>query len=176
MHASLCSQYPSLAGNKRGGELCAKNRFTYFSLSAMPDATKSNLWHYNAKLKHFANQNRKAMTKAEACLWKYALGKRQMKGYQFRRQRPVLNYIADFMCKELMLIIEVDGVTHQWSEVADADIKRENELKEVGFSVIRFTDDEVLEQINQVIASVEAFIETREGILLTTTNPREGAV
>jgi very-short-patch-repair endonuclease len=49
-------------------------------------------------------------------------------------------------------------------------------LKEVGFSVIRFTDDEVLEQINQVIASVEAFIETREGILLTTTNPREGAV
>ena len=45
------------------------------------------------------------MTKAEACLWKYVLGSRQMKGYQFRRQRPVLNYIADFMCKELLLAV-----------------------------------------------------------------------
>ena len=56
------------------------------------------------------------MTKAEACLWKYVLKARQLKGFQFRRQRPVLNYIADFMCKELMLIIEVDGITHHDEE------------------------------------------------------------
>ena len=75
------------------------------------------------------------MTKAEACLWKYILSKRQMRGYLFRTQRPVLNYIADFMCKELMLIIEVYGHTHHWEEVASNDINREEALKNVGFNV-----------------------------------------
>ena len=52
------------------------------------------------------------MTKSEACLRKYVLGRRQMMGYQFRRQRPVLEYIVDFMCMDLLLIVEVDGITH----------------------------------------------------------------
>jgi very-short-patch-repair endonuclease len=56
---------------------------------------------YNKNLQPFANKLRKNITKAEACLWKYVLKAKQLKGYQFRRQRPVLNYIADFMCKEL---------------------------------------------------------------------------
>ena len=85
--------------------------------------------YYNKRLKSFANTNRKEMTKAEACLWKYVLGNRQMLGYQFRRQRPILEYIADFMCKELMLIIEVDGLTHQWEEVAENDGRRQKGLK-----------------------------------------------
>jgi len=75
----------------------------------MEKANKNNLWHYNHTLKHFANTNRKDMTKAEACIWKYLLSGKQMMDFSFRRQRPVLNFIADFMCKELMLIIEVDG-------------------------------------------------------------------
>ncbi|MBC8052934.1 MAG: DUF559 domain-containing protein [Sphingobacteriaceae bacterium] len=128
----------------------------------MNQADPTNLWHYNSNLKVFANQNRKSMTKAEACLWKFVLSKKQMKGYQFRRQRPVLNYIADFMCKELMLIIEVDGITHQWQEVAEKDIKREDELKAIGFNVLRFNDDEVLEQINAVIYRIEEYIEEFE--------------
>lgn len=69
------------------------------------------------------------MTKAEACLWKYALRARQMKGYQFRRQRPVINYIADFMCKDLMLIIEVDGLSHQFEEVIRKDKIRQEALE-----------------------------------------------
>lgn len=48
-----------------------------------------------------------------------------MKRYHFRRQRPVLNYITDFICKEFMLVIEVDGLTHQLSEVAEKDIQRQ---------------------------------------------------
>jgi very-short-patch-repair endonuclease len=52
--------------------------------------------HYNKNLQPFANRLRKEMTKAEACLWKYVLRAGKMKGFQFRRQRPVLNYIADF--------------------------------------------------------------------------------
>ena len=61
------------------------------------------------------------MTKAEACLWKYVLKAGQLKGFPFRRQRPVLNYIADFLCKELKLIIEVDGITHQWEDTIKKD-------------------------------------------------------
>jgi very-short-patch-repair endonuclease len=72
----------------------------------MNNADSGNLWYYTGRLRRFANENRKDMTKAEACLWKYVLSKRQMLRYQFRRQRPVLNSIADFMCKELMLIID----------------------------------------------------------------------
>ncbi|MCW3076617.1 MAG: hypothetical protein JWO32_1226, partial [Bacteroidetes bacterium] len=56
-------------------------------------------------------ENRSQMTKSEVCLWKYAFRAKQM-GYTFNRQQPVLNYIADFMCNELKLIIEVDGYTH----------------------------------------------------------------
>lgn len=55
--------------------------------------------YYNKNLQPNANRLRKEMTKAEACLWKYVLRARKMKGFQFKRQRPVLIYIADFMCK-----------------------------------------------------------------------------
>ena len=52
-----------------------------------------------------------------------------MEGYQFRRQRPVMDYIADFMCKELMLIIEVDGITHTYPEVIENDCIRQQRLE-----------------------------------------------
>jgi len=78
------------------------------------DANQNNNYAYNKFLQPYANALRKNMTKAEACLWKYALRARSMKGCQFRRQRPVLQYIADFMCKELKLIIEVDGSSHHY--------------------------------------------------------------
>ena len=77
-------------------------------------ANKSNYCNYNKNLQPFANSLRKNMTKVEACLWKYALKARQMRGYQFRSQRTSLNYTADFMGKELPLIIEVDGITHTY--------------------------------------------------------------
>ena len=114
--------------------------------------------HYNKNLRHFASSNRKEMTKAEACIWKYVLSKRQMLGYQFRRQRPVLNYIADFMCQELKLIIEVDGLTHQWEEVYENDIVRQQRLEDIGFTVIRFDDRDVLKQINLVAKRIEDVI------------------
>ena len=99
----------------------------------MKKASPRNNYHYNPKLRPLANHLRKTMTKSEACLWKYVLSKRQMKGYQFRRQRPVLNYIADFMCKELLLIIEVDGITHDDPEAVEQDLIRDENLREVGF-------------------------------------------
>ncbi|MGZ3900132.1 MAG: endonuclease domain-containing protein, partial [Bacteroidia bacterium] len=102
--------------------------------------------HYNKNLRGFANKNLKQMTKAAVCLWKYALRGKQM-GYTFNRERPVLNYIADFMCKELKLIIEVDGYTHTLEEVIKNDIVRQKNIEDAGFRVIRFKDEEILKQI-----------------------------
>ncbi len=102
----------------------------------MEKAGPSNNWHYNKNLKPFANKLRKNMTKAEACLWKYSLRAGKHSNWQFRRQRPVLRYIADFMCKELLLIIEVGGFTHNWEETLDKDEKKEEDLESVGFKGI----------------------------------------
>jgi len=128
----------------------------------MEKAEKENLWHYNSDLKDFANTNRKNMTKAEACIWKFLLSSKQMMGYQFRRQRPILNFIVDFMCKELMLIIEIDGLTHQWESVAERDISREKALSDIGFTVIRFNDDEVLNDLENVNRAICFYIEDIE--------------
>ena len=125
-------------------------------------ADKSNNYCYNKKLKYLANTLRKNMTKSEACLWKYALRARMMRGCQFRRQRPVLNYIADFMCKELKLVIELDGLTHQNEEAQAKDSIRTLDLKNVGFTVIRFTDEEVLTDLPSVISNIEKVIDHLE--------------
>ena len=121
-------------------------------------ADKENLYAYNKKLQPFAHKLRSSMTKAEACLWKYALRARGMKGYQFRRERPVLNYIADFMCMELKLIIEVDGFTHQCEETAIKDNRKDADLAAAGFTVLRFTDNEVLTQLTMVVTKIEETI------------------
>ncbi len=102
------------------------------------------------------------MTKAEACLWKYVLRASQMKGYQFRRQRPVLKYIADFMCKELMLIIEVDGITHHYYDVQKRDKLRQKELEHSGFTILRFEDEDILTALDSVSEEIEKWIENNE--------------
>ncbi len=127
------------------------------------DKTPYSNNHYNKRLQPFAHELRAQMTKAEACLWKYVLRARLMKGYQFRRQRPVLNYIADFMCPELKLIIEVDGLTHTWEETVIKDEQREAALKNAGFTVLRFTDNEVLNNISNVTMAIEHWIEMHTG-------------
>ncbi|MEO1051024.1 MAG: endonuclease domain-containing protein [Bacteroidota bacterium] len=110
---------------------------------------------FNKNLTPKANSLRKTMTKAEASLWKYVLRAGGVKGFTFRRQRPVLQYIADFMCKELWLIIEVDGITHSYEEVAENDIRRQQALEQAGFNVLRFTDEEVLTSIENVATNIE---------------------
>ena len=116
---------------------------------------------YNKNLQPYASRLRKEMTKAEACLWKYILKAKQLRGYQFRRQRPVLSYIADFVCMELMLVIEVDGLTHHWEETILKDKKKQADLEAAGFTVLRFTDDEVLNNIKIVHDYLENWIEKK---------------
>ena len=86
-----------------------------------------------------------------------------MKGFQFRRQRPVMRYIADFMCKELMLIIEVDGSIHQLEEIIKNDEVRQKALEAAGFTVLRFTNEEVLKDIQSVYSYLEDWIDKKIG-------------
>ena len=120
-------------------------------------------YNYNKKLKGFARSLRNNSTKAEIVLWSNLLRAKTFYGYSFLRQRPIGNYIADFMCKELMLIIEVDGYSHLLDEVIQMDIKKEEYLKSIGFTIIRFTDDEVLNDINNVQKTLESFLDSRKG-------------
>ncbi len=73
-----------------------------------------------------------------------------------------LNYIADFMCKELMLVIETDGYTHQFEETIRKDNEKQQALEEAGFMVLRFTDDEVLHNIENVRQAILFAVETSE--------------
>lgn len=98
------------------------------------------------------------MTKAEACLWKYILRAGTLSGYKFKRQRPILDYIADFMCPELMLVIEVDGITHEHEAVIVKDKIKQQKLEEVGFTVLRFTNWEVLNQMGEVSAILNGWL------------------
>ena len=129
----------------------------------MQPAGPNNNWHYNHKLRPLARALRRNMTKAEACLWKYALRASETMGHSFTRQRPVLSYIADFMCKELCLVIEVDGVTHLDEEVIKKDAKKQRNFEAAGFHVLRFRDEEVLNHIDQVILEIERCIKEIAG-------------
>jgi very-short-patch-repair endonuclease len=122
------------------------------------DFKSSDNFHYNNKLQPLARQLRKSLTKSEACLWKYVLKAKQLNGYQFRRQRPILQYIADFFCKDLMLIIELDGITHDNEISHSKDIQREERLTRAGFKIVRFTDEEVLNNMAGVILELKRII------------------
>src|SRR5690554_2180656 len=104
-----------------------------------------------------ASQMRKNPTKAEAVLWN-ALRKKQL-GYKFRQQHPIYNYIVDFVCLEKKLIVEVDGEIHKFQ--LEKDSERELLLKEKkGFHVIRFTNDEVLNNLSDVINKIKSLLDT----------------
>ncbi|MBK6708583.1 MAG: endonuclease domain-containing protein [Sphingomonadales bacterium] len=88
-----------------------------------------------------ARRLRRDMTEAEKRLWKH-LRNRQMEGCKFRRQEPVQNRIADFLCIEVKLIIELDGGQH--GEQIEADAERTRQLEAAGYTVLRFWSSDVL--------------------------------
>jgi very-short-patch-repair endonuclease len=112
---------------------------------------------YNPKLKELARTLRNQSTKSEIILWHY-LKSKQMMGYDFHRQKPIDNYILDFFCNELMLAIELDGYSHQLDEVFEKDLKKEQRINELGIKILRFQDDEVYFDIENVLRSIENYI------------------
>lgn len=82
--------------------------------------------------------------------------------HKFLRQRPVLNYIVDFVCLELMLIIECDGASHFIEGAEIKDVKRQKALEEIGFTFLRFEDGMVINHIGMVCSIVEQEIEEKK--------------
>lgn len=105
------------------------------------------------KLKDFANENRKNPTQAESILWDYLKGKQL--GVSFRRQHVIGEYIADFICLSHHLIVEIDGNYHQLPEQQSSDEERTKRLEELGMKIIRFTNDEIIGNIEMVINKIK---------------------
>ncbi|MCK7527128.1 MAG: DUF559 domain-containing protein [Ignavibacteriales bacterium] len=119
-----------MEGNGRGGFLLVNKNFIKL-FSAMK---KRKIIPYNPKLKEYAKKLRSDSTFTEILLWSYLKGK-QMRGYDFDRQRPIDNYIVDLYCKDIQLAIEVDGESHHGN--SEKDEKKDKRLNELGVNRFR---------------------------------------
>ena len=104
-------------------------------------------------LKERSREHRKDPTKAEEVLWQ-AIRNSKL-GYKFRRQHAIHIYIADFVCLDKKLIVEVDGGYHQDENQQYIDAQRTHDLNALGFTVIRFTNDEVLSELENVVEKIK---------------------
>ena len=104
--------------------------------------------HYDPKLKQLSRDLRKNSTLSEVLFWNQVKG-RKIKGYQFMRQKPILNYIVDFYCGKLKLVVEIDGESHIGKE--ENDEYRQSKIEGLGIKFLRFSDPDVKKNINGVI-------------------------
>jgi cyclase len=114
--------------------------------------------HHNAIPRIFTNAKelRQKMTYAEKLMWQI-LKNRSIHGLKFRRQHPLYSFIADFYCHELLLVIELDGSIHLLPEVQSYDINRQQVLEKLGLHVLRFTNDSVINDLDNVIKEIIGF-------------------
>lgn len=104
-------------------------------------------------LKMNASENKKYSTEAESILWECLKGKAL--GVKFRRQHCIGDYIADFVCLSSLLVIEIDGEYHNSDEQKQEDEIRTHNLNKLGFRVIRFTNEEVINETDYVLEAIE---------------------
>src|ERR1035437_5946060 len=123
---------------------------------------KKSYIEYNLDLKSNSRLLRNNSTLSEVLLWK-KLRAGSMMGFKFNRQKPLGNYIVDFYCKPLNLIIEIDGSSHD--NKYEKDAYRQKDLEKSGMTVLRFTDLQVKKDMNNVIRSIEIWIDENK------TNP-----
>ncbi|MGB8276677.1 MAG: DUF559 domain-containing protein [Methylovirgula sp.] len=102
-----------------------------------------------------ARSLRRMSTSAERILWQQLKG-RSLAGFKFVRQVSIGPYFADFLCREIKLVIEIDGATHSTDEEIAADLRRTRFLEEQGFRVMRFTNEAVFESAEGVLAAILA--------------------
>ena len=125
---------------------------------------KNKIIPYNPKLKEYAKELRKNSTLSEVLLWQQI--KNKALGVQFHRQVPMLEYIVDFYCHELMLAIEIDGDSHLYKY--EYDSKRQGELEKEGVIFLRFTDLDVKQNMFSVGITLEQVVQE----LINKTNNR----
>lgn len=107
---------------------------------------------YNPSLKQRSRNLRNDCLSSEKLLWNQLKGKQT--GYTFNRQKPILNYIADFYCKELDLVIEIDGASHFNEEAQKYDKERDRQMQVLGLKVVRVLDSEVRKHPEHVAKSI----------------------
>jgi very-short-patch-repair endonuclease len=134
-----------------GGGVC----YNYLGMSKEDKESKRSVWQPSPKrwrkIKPLAREMRRKPTMAERKLWK-RIRRKQVLGVKFRRQMAIDHFIVDFCCPSIRLIIEIDGPTHDDTEEADA--LRQARLESLGFEVKRFTNRDVLSNIEGVLESV----------------------
>ena len=118
---------------------------------------KRKIKPYNPRLKELARELRNNSTKTEIFIWMKLKGK-QMYGYDFHRQKPIDNFILDFFCHELMLGIEIDGYSHELIKVFEKDTIKTKRMNQLGITILRFSDEQVLNDMENVLRAVEHFI------------------
>ena len=120
-----------------------------------PSTHKGNMFFGAMPILFELSRNlRDNQTEAEIYLWEN-LGQLKYLNVRFKRQHPVLYFIADFYCHKAKLIIEVDGGYHNVPEQYLYDQNRDSELKELGLKVIRFTNEQVLYHIDATLKIIE---------------------
>jgi very-short-patch-repair endonuclease len=122
----------------------------------MNEKSKSKIqMFYGATPENFtrARELRKNETVAEKKLWT-ELKKKKIRGFRFRRQHPIKHFIVDFYCHKANLVIEVDGSIHNLEYYREYDILKERELKQLGIKVLRFTNKQILFEIDHVLKEI----------------------
>jgi len=108
---------------------------------------------YSKHLKKYSRRLRKEMTNAERLLWS-KIRRKQLKGFQVYRQKPIGQFVVDFYCPKAKLVIELDGGQH-YSEVIQAkDQSRDKYMDGIGLKVLRFSDKEVFENLSGVVEEI----------------------
>jgi very-short-patch-repair endonuclease len=112
--------------------------------------------YYNPKLKEFARELRtETVSRAEKYIWKHVLSRNQQ-GVKFKRQRPISYFIVDFFAQEIGLIIEIDGNSH--INKGDYDRMRQDKLESLGYTMIRFAEGDVINNLGDVITQIQHVI------------------
>ena len=104
-------------------------------------------------LKAFVRENRRKMTPSESLLWEYL--RNHLSGFHFRRQHIIGDYIVDFVCLSGQLVVEIDGGYHSEPRQAAEDALRTKRLTNMGYRVIRFTNEQVTNSIEEVITIIK---------------------
>src|SRR5579883_2185948 len=118
-----------------------------------------------------AKQLRRAMTRAETLLWQH-LKAHRLARLSFRRQTPIGNYIVDFVAHSHKLIVEVDGESHDFEERLRHDERRDQWFASRGYRVLRFTNDDLMRNLEGVVSSILQAAE--QAVPPSLTLPRKG--
>lgn len=129
----------------------------------MPSKKFQTNLHYSASLKEKARQLRSNLTPAERHFWNSLRRMPFYKRVSFNRQKPIGNYIVDFYCHRLKLVIEIDGDTHGEPSHISYDLNRTQNFESKGLRVLRFSNREVLENIDGVMGKIEELVDGQDG-------------